>query len=522
MATTEEKDETSAGEPSSDAAESPNGSSDERDDDDARGPGDEDEGADAGSDDDAKDESKDDAAKAKDKDEAEGPYRKGAPPTRKTLPQTGSLGTKFGRFLFWLIWYVTVPFVFAVLVVWALSPPSGVEHQGVLGWIESIVREQPVPVGIVAFTLAEAAVWNVRRRLPLARYAYQTIRDDVPKGLREAFERSAHLVEEAESILKANARAVQRDLSVKERDKLRAALDRLVDEMLAEPLGKEPLLDALADAEKEVDARIGRWRKSEAREYLESIVVAVAVALTLRAFVVEAFKIPSGSMIPTLQVGDHIFVNKFSYGPAIPYTHARFWSSMPPKRGDVMVFAFPEHPEQDFIKRVIATPGDKLEVHGGHPWINGWEVPHCFVGPYAYDEADSAFGRHEGDLFVEYLGEEAYLTLYDKVGGFPEIQGPYTCKPGEVWVMGDNRNNSHDSRMWFGGQGGDVPFENIRGRALFVWLSVADHGIDWTRMGAPVMGRPRLPAAMKSLEPAVDKCLRERPSFDKTRPPPAP
>ena len=113
-----------------------------------------------------------------------------------------------------------------------------------------------------------------------------------------------------------------------------------------------------------------------------------ACAMALRAFVVEAFKIPSGSMIPTLQVGDHIFVNKFTYGPAIPWTHKRVWNGMPPSRGDVMVFAFPEHPEQDFIKRVIAVPGDRLEARGGHPIINGWEVPSCRVGPYNYLEGE--------------------------------------------------------------------------------------------------------------------------------------
>jgi signal peptidase I len=409
--------------------------------------------------------------------------------------------------------------VFACFIVWALSPPSGVEHAGILGWIESIVREQPVPVGIVAFTVAEAAIWNIRRKLPLARYAYAPVRKDVSKEIRESFERALILIEEADTIFKANARAVKRDLTAKERDKLKANLDKLADEMTAEPFDQEGFVSALAEADKDVDQKLGRWRKSEAREYMESITLAVVVALTLRAFVVEAFKIPSGSMIPTLQVGDHIFVNKFSYGPAIPYTHSRLWTNMPPHRGDVMVFAYPEHPEQDFIKRVIAVPGDKLEVKNGHPAINGWDVPHCEVGTYSYTEEGALAPHHEGDLFVEFLEDEAYLTLYDRMGGFPDIQGPYTCGPNEVWVMGDNRNNSHDSRMWFGGQGGGVPFQNIRGRALFVWLSVADGGIDWSRMGAPVMGRPRLPAAMKSLEPALEKCLRERPPLDKTRPP---
>lgn len=467
-------------------------------------------------------------------DEAQDAKKNGEPPKKKdgpfrepakkkgasALPRSGGLGAKAARFVFWLAWFVTVPFVFACFVVWALSPPSGIEHSGVLGWIESIVREQPVPVGIVAFTIAEAAIWNIRRRLPLARFAYAPVRKDVPKEMREAFERALILIEEADTIFKANTRSVKRDLTAKERERLKADLDTLASEMTAEPFDKDAFIDALANADKEVDQKLGRWRKSEAREYLESILLAVAVALTLRAFVVEAFKIPSGSMIPTLQVGDHIFVNKFSYGPAIPYTHARLWTNMPPHRGDVMVFAYPEHPDQDFIKRVIAIPGDKLEVRGGHPVLNGWEVPHCEVGVYSYSEEGSLAPHHEGDLFVEFLEDEAYLTLYDRMGGFPDIQGPYTCGANEAWVMGDNRNNSHDSRMWFGGQGGGVPFGNIRGRALFVWLSVADGGIDWTRMGAPVMGRPRLPAAMKALEPGLEKCLRERPPLDKTRPPP--
>jgi signal peptidase I len=229
-------------------------------------------------------------------------------------------------------------------------------------------------------------------------------------------------------------------------------------------------------------------------------------------------------------VGDHIFVNKFSYGPAIPFTHTRVWTSMPPHRGDVIVFAFPENPDQDFIKRVIAIPGDKLEAKDGHPWLNGWKVPECHVGTYSYTEPPNSeperFLRsphHEGDLFVEYLDGEAYLTFYDhEQGSADEYKGPFLVKPGEVWVMGDNRNNSHDSRFWFGRKGGGVPFDNIRGRALFVWLSVSENGVDWSRFGAPVMGRPRLPPAMSSLEPDLARCLRDRPPIEETRPPPAP
>lgn len=426
------------------------------------------------------------------------------------------------RLLYWTLWFLAVPLVLACLLVWALSPSSALDQPGVLGWVQGWVREQPVPVGIVAFTVFEMALWAARQFLPFARYAHPPLRADIPSGMRQPFERARALLDEAEIILARNEKAIVRDLSASEREKLKVDLEGLRAAMAAQPFEEEVFVEALVRADGEVDVRLGRWRKSEVREYLESILVAIAVAMALRAFVVEAFKIPSGSMIPTLQVGDHIFVNKFVYGPAIPYTDKRLWTSMPPHRGDVMVFAFPEHPEQDFIKRVIALPGDKLEAKNGHPWINGWEVPHCYVGVYSYSEFDQANPTHEGDLFVEYLEDQSYVTLYDRsTVSFGDSQGPFYAQPGEVWVMGDNRNNSHDSRMWWGGKGGGVPYANIRGKALFVWLSITDSGFDWSRFGAPVMGRPRLPASMKSLEPALDKCLRERPSLDKTTPPPS-
>jgi len=422
------------------------------------------------------------------------------------------------KVVYWAVWFVVVPIVAASLLIWALTPPSGAEVGGPLGWLEGIVRAQPVPVGIVLFTVVEIVLWAARHQLPLAKHAHPPSRGDLPPNLRGTFERARALLDEAEMILSRNERAVVRELTAKERERLKDELSALRDVMERVPFEQEAFIDALTKADGEVDIRLGRWRKSEVREYVEAIAMAVAVAFALRAFVIEAFKIPSGSMIPTLMVGDHIFVNKFSYGPAVPYTKSRVWTSMPPHRADVMVFAFPEHPEQDFIKRVIALPGDKLEARGGHPILNGWEVPSCRVGTWSYSDYDSPISRHEGDLFVEYLGDESYLTFYDHASGaFPEYQGPFFAKPGEVWVMGDNRNNSHDSRMWFGGQGGGVPFANIRGRALFVWLSVSDNGVDWSREFAPVMGRPRVPPAARGLEPQLEQCLKSRPAV--TTPP---
>ncbi|HXX69404.1 MAG TPA: signal peptidase I [Polyangiaceae bacterium] len=422
------------------------------------------------------------------------------------------------RLLYWALWFVLLPTVLASMAIWILSPAGGGEQTGLFAWAQAVVRSQPVPVGIVLFTVFEVALWAARHQLPFARHAHPPQRADLPARLRSTFERARSLLDEAEMIFAKHEKAIARELAIKERERLRVELDGLRDAMERVPFDETTFIDALARADGEVDVRLGPWRKSEVREYLEAIVMAVAVAFALRAFVIEAFKIPSGSMIPTLMVGDHIFVNKFSYGPAIPYTHTRLWHRMPPSRGDVIVFEFPEHPEQDFIKRVIAVEGDKLEARNGHPIINGWEVPSCRVGPWSYNDYESSVMHHEGDLYVEYLGDESFLTFYDRAsGGYPEYQGPYFAKKGEVWVMGDNRNNSHDSRMWFAGQGGGVPFANIKGRALFVWLSVSDSGIDWSREGAPVMGRPRLPPSAAALESQLDQCLKKRPAV--TMPP---
>ncbi|CAN5676810.1 hypothetical protein BH09MYX1_BH09MYX1_35630 [soil metagenome] len=450
------------------------------------------------------------------------PKKKAKPPVKRISlekPQT-TLATRALRVVFWVFWFAILPFVFACLVVWGLTPPSGVEATGAFSSIQGAVREQPVPIGIGLFAIVGMALGAVRRKLPLALYAYPPLRGDIPEKVRGLFERASHLLDEADTILAANEKAIIRELTSKERDKLHKELDALRDSMRTVPFVEDTFNDALVRVDGEVDVRLNPWRKSELREYIESILVAVAVAFLLRTFVVEAFKIPSGSMIPTLMVGDHIFVNKFSYGPAIPYTNKRIWTHMPPERADVIVFAYPEKPEQDFIKRVIELPGDKLEARNGHPILNGWDVPSCLVGSFSYDEPDQIVPHHEGDLYVEYLGDESYLTLYDRIGSYPEYQGPYYVKQGEVYVMGDNRNNSHDSRMWFGGQGGGVPFDNMRGRALFVWLSYSTAGVDWSREGNPVMGRPRVPPAFKNLEPALDKCLRERPPIEKTTPPP--
>jgi len=303
----------------------------------------------------------------------------------------------------------------AGLIVWLLSIPEGPggAGTGIISMIRAFGREQPVPVCIIAFTLLEMGLWSQRHALPGAGVAGVAGRSDLPPAMRRRFEDAVNLLDEADRILERKGRDIERTLSAGERERLLASLDGLRAAMKKEPFEAETFDVAFAKAEQDVDLFLSSWRKSELREYAESIGIAVAVALLLRAFVVEAFKIPSPSMVPTLQVGDHIFVNKSAYGPMIPGTSTRLFSKLPPHYGDVIVFQFPEKPDQDFIKRVVALPSDTLEALDGRPIINGWRPPECRVGVYKHTWGDGMFSQHEGELYVEYLGPEAFLTFYD-------------------------------------------------------------------------------------------------------------
>lgn len=440
--------------------------------------------------------------------------------------QSGPAATnpKLFRYAFWTVWFFLVPLALAIVAVWLLKPTDTLEPSGVFDRIRWLVQDQQVPAGIVLFTAFEMLLYHYRHYLPLAGKLGTGGRVDLPRELRREYEQAAQLLDEAERIMSKNRAGIERSVPAKAREELSDSLNELRASIEEEDFDEERFVDAHEHANTLVLRHLSRWQKGEIREYAESIGIAVGVALLLRAFVVEAFKIPSGSMLPTLQIQDHIFVNKFAYGPGIPFTKQRLFANLPPKYGDVMVFEFPDpvlsNPRQDFIKRVIALEGDTLEVESGHPIINGWRVPNCRVGDYEFYEGDES-SLKRGELYVEYLGEYSYLTLFEE-GHSDARQGPYQVKPGEVWVLGDNRNNSSDSRAWYGGRGGGVPYGNIKGRAMFVWMSFGPNGgVTWDRLLVHVLGKPRLPkGAPDELVRAIDKCVAERPSLDRTTPPP--
>src|SRR5262249_35665609 len=260
-------------------------------------------------------------------------------------------------------------------------------------------------------------------------------------------------------------------LSVEAQGELRAAATRL-DEVAARD-EHDPICEELARVEDLIDKHLSFARKSTFREYADSIGVAVLVALLLRAFVVEAFKIPSGSMIPTLAIGDHIFVNKFLYGLRIPFTTVRFFEWRKPQRGEVIVFIWPVDPSKDFIKRIMAVEGDTIEVRNDVVYVNDKPVPHeedPSILPYEdYTEETERCHDERARVVWETWGGERYRTLHavGHRGGRGDLP-PTMVPPGHVFVLGDNRENSQDSRFW-----GPLPVENIKGKALVVWWSAA-------------------------------------------------
>jgi signal peptidase I len=240
---------------------------------------------------------------------------------------------------------------------------------------------------------------------------------------------------------------------------------------------------AIAALDDTMDEHLSFARKSTVREYSESIGVAVAIALLLRAFVVEAFQIPSGSMIPTLEVGDHIFVSKFAYGLTIPFTNTKIIQLAQPKRGDIVVFKYPLDQSTDYIKRVVGLPGDVIEMRQEELYVNGRAIQRERVPrPYHYADAGHGAGPaedHEGELWLENLDGHKHELIQEPVRGPRDFERK-VVPANNVFVMGDNRDNSSDSRVW-----GTVDRDLIKGKALIVWWSRASADgmspVDWLK-----------------------------------------
>lgn len=195
--------------------------------------------------------------------------------------------------------------------------------------------------------------------------------------------------------------------------------------------------------------------KGPLRENIEAIAIALVLALFIRTFVVQAFKIPSGSMLNTLQIGDHILVNKFIYGVKLPFIQKTVIPVKDPKRDDIVVFIYPEDPKKDFIKRVVGVEGDVVEMKDKRLYVNGERV-----------EKDYTIHTDRRVLPAQFTKRDNF--------------GPVTVPKESLFVMGDNRDNSHDSRFW-----GFVPLKAVKGKAFMIYFSWngRDHSVRWGRMG---------------------------------------
>ena len=217
-------------------------------------------------------------------------------------------------------------------------------------------------------------------------------------------------------------------------------------------------------------------------EYSISFFPVILIVFLLRSFLVEPFKIPSGSMIPTLLIGDFILVNKFTYGVRLPVVNVKIVELDSPKRGDVMVFRYPADPSLDYIKRVVGLPGDRIEYRDKQLTVNGRPVPRRQVADYESRERLQYFPRY----LESFDGAEHEIILEKETPGFVSRgidfrhsgncdynSGGLVCTvpAGHYFMMGDNRDNSSDSRVW-----GFVPDANIVGRAFFIWLNLNELG----------------------------------------------
>jgi signal peptidase I len=335
--------------------------------------------------------------------------------------------------------------------------------------------------------------------------------------------RSQRLPRRKAADLEAAVRAVDAGLATKDLQRVRRAL---------------PALDGL------VEELIVRSHRSGARDLVQSVGTAILIALALRMVVIEAFKIPSASMYPTVEINDHIFVNKLIYGVRVPFTSTKLFAWRQPRRGEVIVFMQPCTPDRDYIKRVVATEGQTVEVRCNVVHVDGKPVEQQLVTgeSCSYDDQNERTGEwypRACSEYAEHVGDRVYHTFHDgdrprrddesardatlaeaDPYDFPartddlrppscenqpgadaviapnqqageivetkpnaaacELQRHYIVPPGHVFVMGDNRANSKDSRVW-----GSVPLANIKGKALFIWLSYRDLShLRWDRIGS--------------------------------------
>lgn len=252
----------------------------------------------------------------------------------------------------------------------------------------------------------------------------------------------------------------------------------VIDSFRFKPGREQAAADLIAREGDQVDkVRVEELRKPGVLvDYAKSFFPIILVVLILRSFLIEPFRIPSGSMMPTLVAGDFILVNKYSYGIRLPVIDTKIIDIGSPARGEIAVFRYPEDPSIDYIKRIVGLPGDHLRYEDKRLFVNGEEMPQRLIGTYT--GVGHGRGMSGASLRMETInGNEHEILVQSRR---PVGEGEFIVPDGYYFAMGDNRDNSNDSRFW-----GPVPDEYLVGRAFMIWMSWDSErgGVTWERIG---------------------------------------
>jgi signal peptidase I len=397
------------------------------------------------------------------------------------------------------LWLVMIPALLAGATLRYLVPPSS-----------ELRLEAPVPLAVGLFLLFAALLHYWRFYLPGGIFFAA-----LAPALAARYPR-ARLSEASAAALfgeSAKKRSMRRRLEARLSAEELAELDaRLAD--LRRGLEAADVQHVRSAREAAMKLAAPVFRSNELRQVALlalGLTTAAACAVLLRTNVVQPYRVLSASMLPTLQPGDHVALGKTAYGVRLPWgVEAR--KAELPRRGDVVVFhaAAGTGSAEPLVKRVIGLPGDRITMQGGYPFINGWKVPNCYAGNYFYTAAGTK--SVAGRLSVEFLEDETYLTVH--VPSFRQVE-PYEVKAGEVFVLGDNRNASIDSRSFNHSLGAGVPFSEIVGRADRLFLhTTRDKRVDFRSVLQPLAKLDLYLDGIDTgaLRAGIARCLANRPA----------